>query len=154
MLTDGPDEVLKLLQMNRELNHVHGECSQCQLWWGEGDNLYAMRDKHLASGLFHNIVGSDLFYNAAQRSVVVKCFETVRELLSPSPNAAFHLSFTRRTLDISVILEVAAAAGFSAHMDEDHCWDLWGNNTDGATEFWQNAIFTFRRRLPATVVIV
>ena len=158
ILTDGPEEVMTILRGNIARNrrgstgagtgkgtgsgNGNGSCEQ--LWWGKSLQLRAFQGRP-DGGRSHNILGSDLFYNSSQRGVVELCFETVEALLSHHEAARFHLSFTRRNLDIGVVLAVALAAGFSAELADDFCYDLWGNNTEGCTELWRDAIYSFSR---------
>ena len=170
LLTDGPEEVMDSLRGNFRRNRSANEnataevgagagagagasSNSCeQLWWGASSPQLAALQARPSFARIHNILGSDLFYNSTQRQVVVQCFETVQALLSRHEMARFHLSFTRRNLDIDTVLEVAAQAGFTAELAADYCFDLYGSNTEGCTALWRDVIYSFRRTSCASAI--
>ena len=114
-----------------------------QLWWGKDHALINRQGR-----FYQNIIGSDLFYNSSQEDTVIACFDTVSVLLAPATpehNPGFYLSFTRRNLDINIILAIARKVGLEGALAEDYCYDIFGNNTEGQTELWRDAIYVFRR---------
>lgn len=143
ILTDGEIEIVGLLQSNCNRNSVSEATSCRQLLWGPGISLDDFSVLH-PSG-FHVIFGCDLFYNRSQEDKVTSVFMTVQQLLSHSVGSCFYLSFTRRDLDISIVLSLALAQGFRSELHNDYIFDLFGNNTDGPTDLWRDAIYIFTR---------
>ena len=95
------------------------------------------------------IFGSDLIYNKGQDSTVRDLFWTVKHLLlednknNHQTKAKFYMSFTRRSMPLEQMLSLALEVGLKGMVMEDYCWDLFGNNTDGLTDMWEEVILVY-----------
>ena len=145
LLTDGEEEVVALLRSNIALNSQDASIDCQQLWWGPSARLDKLVIEH-PSG-FEIVFGCDLFYSQSQSSsgAISGVFIVVEALLSRVVGSSFYLSFTRRDLDINVVLSIAKTAGFVATVEEDCCYDIYGTWTSGQTDFWRDAVYRFQR---------
>jgi len=148
LLTDGEEEVVDLVRRNIALNSAADDPTiACQqLWWGPSAALDKLKHEHPTG--FDVIIGCDLFYNQAQADsgAVLGAFQVVAQLLSrAAQGSCFLLAFTRRDLDVAVVLEAAARCGFVSAVEEECCCDIFGTWTQGQTEFWRDAVYRFTR---------
>ena len=140
VITDGYSHIVDLMLRNCELNKVNIDCKT--LRWNNSDDMQEMSDMY--SGGFQCIFGSDLYYNRSQDQVIHDIFATVAALLSH--DGIFLMACTRRDMDIETVFSIASGAGFQWGLAEDSVYDIFGNNTEGMTELWRDAIFKFRRK--------
>ena len=143
VLTDGEEQVVDLLRSNVEQNNLSESVSCQQLWWGPSPALNELKQRTPEG--FSVIFGCDLLYNQLQLKcgTVASLFLVVDELLSRT--GRFYLSFTRRDLDVAAVLEAGRARGLVAELQEDFVYDLFGSNTEGVTDLWRDAVYSFRR---------
>ena len=146
LLTDGEEEVVALLRSNIALNNSQDAIACQQLWWGPSARLEKLKIEHPLG--FGVVFGCDLFYNQSQAGssgAIAGVFVVVEALLSREVGSSFYLSFTRRDLDINVVLSIAETAGYRATVEEDCCYDIFGTWTSGQTDFWRDAVYRFQR---------
>jgi hypothetical protein len=159
LLTDGDEEVVKLLRRNCIRNFlsesndfgIESESSNvsvgCQrFFWGKSQAEKLLQNE---KG-FDVILGSDLIYGRRGNypgdngSFIADLFDTA-ELLLLNDDSLFFLAFTRRDLPIEIVLETANSRGLVWELQEDYVYDIFDTNTDGLTCFWRDAIYSFTR---------
>lgn len=160
LMTDGDEEVVKLLRRNctrnclteskRGDNNIHHDVSNisvdCQRFlWGK---LHAEKLLQSQNG-FDIILGADLVYGRRNLpgndgTIVADLFDTV-EMLLRNNNSLFYLGFTRRDLPIEIVLEAANVRGLVWELQADYNYDIFDTNTDEQTCFWRDAIYSFTR---------
>jgi predicted nicotinamide N-methyase len=124
VLTDGDTDTLAFMRSNIETNCSpssetgdDGETANTsniqsrQLVWANraDERLQAFSQEH---GPFDLILGSDIIY---VEEILEPLFATVAQLLSPNEATVgqFWLAYARRNVSIDLVLETAAAFGFS-----------------------------------------
>ncbi|CAN6296571.1 unnamed protein product [Urochloa humidicola] len=114
--TDGDAESLDLLRQNISSNLERNLLDRImirKLFWGNKDDVKAVRELSGNDTGFDCIIGTDVTYNP---DAILPLFKTARELISDKTNedsrAAFILSYIQRRVDESSILSNAMAQGF------------------------------------------
>ncbi|CAL4937596.1 unnamed protein product [Urochloa decumbens] len=114
--TDGDAESLDLLKQNISSNLERNLLDRImirKLFWGNKDDVSAVRELSGNDTGFDCIIGTDVTYNP---DAILPLFKTARELISDKANedsrAAFILSYIQRRVDESSILSNAKAQGF------------------------------------------
>ncbi|CAN6308076.1 unnamed protein product [Urochloa humidicola] len=114
--TDGDAESLDLLRQNISSNLEHNLLDRImirKLFWGNKDDVRAVRELSGNDTGFDCIIGTDVTYNPY---AILPLFKTARELISDKANedsrAAFILSYIQRRVDESSILSNAKTQGF------------------------------------------
>ncbi|TVU48410.1 hypothetical protein EJB05_08046 [Eragrostis curvula] len=114
--TDGDVESLDLLQQNISCNlepDLLNKITVRKLFWGNKDDVVAVRDLSGNDAGFNCIIGTDVTYNP---DAILPLFKTARELISDKGNedseAALILCYIQRRVDEHSILSNAMAHGF------------------------------------------
>lgn len=114
--TDGDAESLDLLRQNISSNlepNLLDRIMIRKLFWGNNDDVRAVRELSDNGAGFDCIIGTDVTYNP---DAILPLFKTARELISDKANedsrAAFILSYIQRRVDENSILSNAMAQGF------------------------------------------
>ncbi|OEL27399.1 Methyltransferase-like protein 6 [Dichanthelium oligosanthes] len=114
--TDGDTESLDLLRKNISSNlepNLLDRIMIRKLFWGDKDDVRAVRELCGNDTSFDCIIGTDVTYNP---DAILPLFKTARELISEKANedsrAAFILSYIQRRVDENSILSNALAQGF------------------------------------------
>ncbi|CAN6285723.1 unnamed protein product [Urochloa humidicola] len=114
--TDGDAESLDLLRQNISSNLERNLLDRImirKLFWGNKDDVRAVRELSGNDTGFDCIIGTDVTYNP---DAILPLFKTARKLISNKANedsrAAFILSYIQRRVDESSILSNAMAQGF------------------------------------------
>merc|ERR1711998_191155 len=112
------------------------------LEWGSHQHIQDLICEQVetsGSSGFDYILGSDLYYNRSQDSVVSDIFRTVSALLSKEEHASFFMAGTRRDLNIEKIFSIAHEAGFVWTLEPGYVFDIFDNSTDEMTDLWRDA---------------
>ncbi|KAL5216978.1 hypothetical protein ABZP36_017662 [Zizania latifolia] len=111
--TDGDAESLDLLRHNTASNLEPNLLSRIlirKLFWGDKDDLKAVRELSSDGAGFDCIIGTDVTYNP---DAILPLFKTARELISNDDSeAALILCYIQRRVDEDSILDTAVAQGF------------------------------------------
>ncbi|KAF0927904.1 hypothetical protein E2562_036881 [Oryza meyeriana var. granulata] len=111
--TDGDVESLDLLRENIASNlepNLLKRILIMKLFWGDKDDLKAVRELSSDGTGFDCIIGTDVTYNP---DAILPLFKTARELISSEdPEAALILCYIQRRVDEDSILTTAMAQGF------------------------------------------
>uniref|UniRef100_A0A0D9VPF4 Methyltransferase type 12 domain-containing protein n=1 Tax=Leersia perrieri TaxID=77586 RepID=A0A0D9VPF4_9ORYZ len=111
--TDGDAESLDLLRDNIASNLEPNLLKRIlirKLFWGDKDDLKAVRELSSKGTGFDCIIGTDVTYNP---DAILPLFKTARELISSEDSeAALILCYIQRRVDEDSILSTATAQGF------------------------------------------
>ncbi|XP_015627974.2 uncharacterized protein [Oryza sativa Japonica Group] len=111
--TDGDAESLDLLRENTASNLEPDLLKKIlirKLFWGDKDDLKAVRELSSDGAGFDCIIGTDVTYNP---DAIFPLFKTARELISnKDSDAALILCYIQRRVDEDSILSTAMAQGF------------------------------------------
>ncbi|KAM3262253.1 hypothetical protein ACQJBY_052764 [Aegilops geniculata] len=114
--TDGDEESLDLLRQNTSSNleaELLNRISIRKLFWGDEDDVKAVRELSGDGAGFDCIIGTDVTYNP---DATLPLFKTARALISDGdngdPKAALILCYIQRRVDEDSILSAAEAQGF------------------------------------------
>lgn len=142
VLTDGEEELVKVLAKNCALNGISGVSCR-QLWWGENSDLKLLKREEPEG--FDVIIGADLIYGPEPSVQVTSMFYTVKTLLSL--RGRFYLAFTKReTISIEEVLRIADRFGLEYSFHEDFTIDVFENNVTSASFLWRDTILIFSPR--------
>mmetsp|Transcript_45389 Transcript_45389/g.71010 ORF Transcript_45389/g.71010 Transcript_45389/m.71010 type:complete len:259 (-) Transcript_45389:339-1115(-) len=143
-LTDYDDEVLGLCLRNVENNRQDSDSPTLVQRFSFGDSeeeqMLMSSTNSLAQGKFSMIIAADVIYESSGWQVDL-LFHSVSRVLQG--DGEFVLAYTRRLVPEEAIFAAAKKYGYEVKVDEESCFDMFGNNTDGLSDFWQHCIFVF-----------
>ena len=157
-LTDGDAVAVAAVASNAARLAACGAMARCAcapLWLGDDAAADALRRAPAEAGGaagFGLVLAADVIYETSGIQAA-PLFRTAARLLRGGPRRRggggplLALAHTRRLVPEAVLCEAAAAAGFGpAVLAEDHTFDIFGNGTDGRTDFWDHCVLLFELR--------